>query len=189
MDRKEAIFILVTNLKGRRDKREPLTRIAEAIETVLEKDFDGKVNKLARSYKVTPQIINEFRKVSNQPPEIRKMIAERKLGLDASTKLYTIADTRKRIALARAVKGLNQYDIRSIIDYSKMHPDIPADKVKRTILESKTVTEDIHALVIPLDAGTFEKLSRFAGEKRLRLEDAAKLAITRLLKSEGEGKE
>ena len=188
MDRKEAIFILVTNLKGRREKREPLTRIAEAVKTVLEKDFGGNTKKLAASYKVTPEIINEFRIVSKQPPEIEKMIRQRRLGLDGSTKLYSIPDLKRRIEFARAVEGLSQYDVRSIIDYGKKHPELSAKECKRTVLESETVTSDVHALVIPMESELFEKFEHYSKARRLRLEDAATEAIKAMLE-EAEGTE
>lgn len=189
MDRKEAVFILVTNLKGSREKREPLTKIAEAVETLLkDRQYDGDVTKLAAEYKVTPQVINEFRKVSKQPPEIKKMIRERKLGLDGSTKLSSIPDLDRRTELARVVEGMSQYDVRSIIDYAKKHTKVSAKEAKRIVLESKTITRDVHAIVIPLDDEDFREFAKFAQSRKIRLEDAAKLAIRELLAREREQK-
>ncbi len=44
-----------------------------------------------------------------------------------------------------------------------------------------TVTRDVHAVVIPLEGELFEKFSKYARDKKIRLEDAAKLAIERLV--------
>ncbi len=182
MNKKTAKVVLIANLKGPREKRQPLTVIADAVETLLEdKEYDHNVKKLATDFRVTRQIIDEFRKVAKQPPEIKKLIEERKLGLDDSTKLSSIPDIKKRIEFAKAVQELSEYDVRSIIEYWKKHPELTVNEAKKIVLESKTVTRDVHAVVIPLEGELFEKFSKYARDKKIRLEDAAKLAIERLV--------
>jgi len=182
MRRDEARAILIANLKGPRKKRMPLTTIARAVRLLLNNEYRGSSRRMARDYDVSRPIIESFNKVLDHPPEIRKLISQGKLLLDASTKLSTIPDIQKRIEFARAVAGMSAFDVRYVIDYWKKNPHLSAETCKKAVLESKAVERPIHFVGVALDDELFNALSKEALRRQLSRDDAVKMAIRRWLK-------
>jgi len=185
MDIDEAKSILIANLKGSKRKRSSLITIARATRLLL-RNY-GSTKKLASEFDVSRPIIESFDKINDQPKEIKKLIEEGKVLLDASTKLSTISDITKRIELANAVAGLTAFDTRYVIDYWKKHPELSAEKCKRIVLDSKSITKEIHVLVIPLEAEQYNAFQLAAKTKGLKTEDAARLAIMEWLEKHAQG--
>lgn len=175
MDIDEAKSILIANLKGSKRKRSSLITIARATRLLLRNH--GSTKELASEFDVSRPIIESFDKINDQPKEIKKLIEEGKVLLDASTKLSTISDITKRIELANAVAGLTAFDTRHVIDYWKKHPELSAEKCKNVALDSKSVIKEIHVLVIPLGAEQYNAFQLVATTKGLKTEDAARSAI------------
>jgi hypothetical protein len=181
MRKDEARAILIANLKGPRRKRLPLTTIARAVRQLLNNEYGGSARRLAKDYDVSRPIIESFDKILDHPPEIRKLISQGKLLLDASTKLSTIPDNRKRIELARVISGMSAFDARYVIDYWKKNPHLSAETCKKIVLESKTVERPIHLVGVALDDELFNALSKEALRRRLSRDDAIKMAIQQWL--------
>jgi hypothetical protein len=177
MNKDTAKALLIANLKGGRRKRSKLTTIAEAVR-LLKGDRKYESSKeLARAFGVSRQIIESFDKINDQPKEIQKLIDDGKILLDASTKLASVSDIPRRLELARVVAGETAFDTRYIIDYAKKHPELSAKECKEEVFASKDVTRNLHVLVIPLEEELFRNLRLRAATKKMRLEQAAKLAI------------
>lgn len=185
MDIDEAKSILIANLKGSKRKRSSLITIAKATRLLL-RNYRSTKN-LAEDFDVSRPIIESFDKINDQPEEIKKLIAEGKILLDASTKLSTISDITKRIELANAVAGLTAFDTRYVVDYWKKHPELSAEKCKRIVLNSKSIKKVIHVLVIPLEAKHYNAFQLAAKAKGLKSEDAARLAIMEWLEKHNMG--
>lgn len=171
----KAKSILIANLKGSKKKRSSLLTIAEATRVLIH--HYGSSGKLALEFGVSRPIIESFDKINDQPEQIKRMIEEGKILLDASTKLSTISDMERRIELAEAVAGLTAFDTRYVIDYWKKHRELSPKECKKIVLESKTKTEEIHVLVIPLKAKEYNEFQLAAEISGLRFEDAARLAV------------
>ncbi len=177
MNKDTAQTLLIANLKGGRRKRSKLTTVAEAIRLLKNDKKYGSSKKLAEAFGVTRQIIESFDGINDQPKEIRRYIDEGKILLDASTKLGSVSKIPRRLELARVVAGETAFDTRYIIDYAKKHPELSAIQCKQDVLASKDVTRNLHVLVIPLEDEVFNNLRSVAVSKKLRLEQAAKIAI------------
>jgi hypothetical protein len=187
MNTDTAKSILIANLKGSKRKRSSLITIAEATRTLIRKY--GSARKVASVFDVSRTIIESFDKINDQPTEIKKLIEKRKILLDASTKLSSISDTKKRIELANAVAGLTAFDTRYIIDYWKKHPELSPEECKKIVFDSKPVTEEIHVIVAPLEAKQFDEFQRISRMKGLRLEEAAKIAVEEWIMKQKQGEE
>lgn len=185
MEIDKAKAILIANLKGKKRKRSSLITIAKATRLLL-RNYES-TKKLASEFDVSRPIIESFDKINDQPEEIKKLIEERKILLDASTKLSTISDITKRIELANAVAGLTAFDTRYVIDYWKKHPELSAEKCKRIVLDSKSITKEIHVLIIPLETEHYNAFQLAAKTRGLKSEDAARLAIMEWLEKHTPG--
>jgi hypothetical protein len=177
MDKDEAKAILIANLKGSKTKRTPLLTIAKAVRLLINDVEYGSSSKVAESFGVRRQTIEAFDRMIDQPEDIKKMIREGQILIDASTKLSSISDIPERVKFAKIVAGLSAFDTRYIVDYYKKHPDLSPEECKKAVIDSKTVTKDIHLIVVPLDAAQFDKLSSVSKRMKLRLEEAAKIAL------------
>lgn len=177
MDKDTAEAILIANLKGRKKKRSSLLTIAEAVRTLMEsKEYESSVE-LAKKFDVSRPIIESFDKINDQPREIKKLIEEGKILLDASTKLSSISDLSKRVKFAKVVAGLTAFDTRYVIDYCKKHPELSPEECKKAVFDSKTVTRELHVVVVPLEEKQFSEFQNLSRMKGLKLDQAARLAI------------
>ena len=185
MNKDIAKAILIANLKGTKKKRLPLTKIAEAVRILIKDEEYGSTRKVANAFKVSRPIIESFDKINDHPIEIKKLIEEEKILLDASTKLATISNIKKRIELANVVAGTTAFDTRYVIDYWKKHPELTAEESKQKALNSKSITSILHAVIIPLDENLFNKFQNLANKKNMKLEEAGNLAIQEWVIKEG----
>lgn len=186
MDIDKAKSILIANLKGSKKKRSSLITIAEATRLLL-KNYESS-RRLASDFGVSRPIIESFDKMNDQPDEIKELIREGKILLDASTKLSSIPNFKKRIELAHSVAGLTAFDTRYIIDYWKKHPKLSAEECKKIVLDSKEKTKEIHVLVVPLDKEEYSEFQYVTKLRKLKLEDAARTAILQWLEKQKQGK-
>jgi uncharacterized short protein YbdD (DUF466 family) len=185
MDKDEAKAILIANLKGSKSKRTPLLTIAEAVRLLINDKEYGSSSKVAESFGVKRQTIEAFEKMNDQPEEMKKMIQEGQILIDASTKLSSILDPQKRVKFAKVVAGLSAFDTRYVVDYYKKHPDLSPEECKKAVFDSKTVTNDIHLIVVPLDADQFDRFRSVSKRMGLKLEQAAKIALKEWVQNQG----
>jgi len=185
MNEDEAKAILIANLKGSKKKRSSLITIAKATRLLLQNYPSTK--KLAIDFDVSRPIIESFDKINDQPEEIKELIAEGRILLDQSTKLSTISNNKKRIEVARTVSGLTAFETRYVIDYCKKHPELSAKECKKKVMDSRTITKQIHVLVIPLEEKNYKAFLFTAQNEGLKSEEAARLAIIEWLKRHGRG--
>jgi hypothetical protein len=187
MDKDTAKTLLIANLKGNKLKRSSLLSIAEAVRTLLNNDEYGSVKKLAQGFNVSRATIESFDRINDQPEEIKKRIARGEILLDASTKLASISDKRKRVKLAKEIAGLSAFDTRYIIDYCKRNPDLTPKQCRKAVLDSKTITKEIHVVVVPLEEERFKLFQNISQKKGLKIDQAAREAIEQwMLRQDGE---
>lgn len=187
MDKDTAKAILIANFKGSKRKRSPLLTIAKAVRLLLKDGEYNSSNQLAEAFDVSRPTVESFDKMNDQPNEIRKLIAEGKILLDANTKLSSIPDIKKRIEIAKVIAGLTAFETRDIIDYWKKHPELSPEECKKAVFESKTLTKEMHLVVIPLEPDQFNDFQNVARNKGLKIDEAAKLAIREWISKQGSG--
>jgi predicted nuclease with TOPRIM domain len=185
MDKDTAKAILIANFKGSKRKRSSLLTIAEAVRLLLKNGEYKTSKKLAEAFDVSRQIVESFDKMNDQPKEIQKLIAEGKVLIDANTKLASIPDIKKRIEIAKLVAGLTAFETRDIIDYWKKHPELSPEKCKEVVLKSKTHTQEIHLIVVPLETSQFDDFQKVAKSKGVKIDEAARLAIEEWISKHG----
>jgi len=178
MDKVEAKKTLSENLKGKKKKQVSLLTIAEAVRLLANDKEYGSTSKLAESFGVKRPTIESFDKMNDQPDEIKNLIKEGKIRIDASTKLSSISDLKKRVYLARAVAGLSAEDTRNIINYSKKHPKLSSEECKKAIEDIKAKKSQIKSVKIPLENADYDAFLATSKKTGLKLEEAGKQAIS-----------
>ena len=177
MNKTEAKEILLANLKGAKKKRTPLLKIAEATRFLINDKEYGSTIKVADSFNVSRPTIEAFDKINDQPEQIKKLIEEGKIRIDQSTKLSSVSDPKKRIELAKIVAGLSAKDTRSIIDYSKKHPELSAEELTKDVKSSVLTQTNTHIIKVHLRPQDFDKFRTTTRKMGLKVEKAAKIAI------------
>jgi len=177
LDEITAETILIANLKGRKEKITPLLKVGEAIEYFLINTENNTYKKIAKKFKISHSIIASFHRMRSHPLEIKKLITEKKIRLDTSTKLLTIENPKRRIEIAKTVAGISSHDARAIIDFSKKNEELSGGKCKEKVLESKSVTKDLHVIVISLEDEDFKLLYSAAKKMKLTVDEASIQAV------------
>lgn len=189
MDKDEAKKILLANLKGSKTKRSSLLIIAEAVRLLINDKEYGSTSKLAENFGVKRPTIESFDSMNSQPQEIKNLIQEGQIRIDASTKLSTIPDLKKRVDLAKAVAGLSAKDTRQIIDYCKKHPDLSPEECKKAIADSKPIKKHLQSIVVSLESKEYDAFLAASKKTGLKLEEAGKLAISEWISKHGQDKQ
>jgi len=177
MDKETAKAILISNLKGSRKKRLPLTTISRAVRLLVNDNEYGSSRSVAKEFDITRQVIESFYRILDHPKEIQKLIKDGKILLDASTKLHSIKNIERRVEVANVIAGMIAFDSRDIIDYCKRKPNLSAEECKNIVLESKPVNIITHAVVAPLNECLFKQFKKIANNKNMNLHEAALAAI------------
>lgn len=181
MTPKEAKEILTVGLKGSKTKQ--LLVLATA--TKILKEYEQKSSKeLGKELYVSKSIIDDFYNMNKHPPEIKKMIKKKKIGLDTSTKLFKIKDIKKRIEFARIIGGLSAMDARDIIDYHCRESALSAIDCKKIVFDSKTNIRKMHLIMTPLEDNQFRLLKKIATKKKMTVDQMTQSIMLHFLECE-----
>lgn len=183
MDKDEAKKILIANLKGSKRKSAPLLTIAAAVRFLASDKEYGSTSKLAEGFDVKRPTIESFDKMNDQPEEIKKLIEEGKIGIDASTKLSTIPDRERRVRLAKAVAGLSAKQTRQTISYSKKYPNLSPEDCKKAVTNFKPAKKQVKSVAIHLESEDYEAFIAASKKSGLRPEEAGKQALLKWIKA------
>jgi hypothetical protein len=178
MNKDEAKRILLVNLKGSKTKHSSLLVIAKAVRLLINDKEYGSTSKLAESFHVKRPTIESFDRMNDQPEEIKNLIQEGQIRIDASTKLSSIPDLKRRVNFAKAVAELSAKDTRQIIDYCKKHPNLSPEECKKAIADSKPIKKQVQSIAISLESKEYEAFLAASKKAGLKLEEAGKLAIS-----------
>jgi len=178
MDKDEAKKILSANLKGSKIKRSSLLMIAEAVRLLVSDKEYGSTSKLAESFGVRRPTIESFDKMNEQPEEIKKLMQEGKIRIDASTKLSSIPDLKIRVDLGKTLAGLSAKDVRQTIDYCKKHPNLSPEECKKAIIDAKPTKKQVKSVTLRLESKDYEEFMAASKRAGLKIEEAGKQAIS-----------
>jgi hypothetical protein len=185
MNKNEARTILAANLKGRKKKRSSLLTIAEAARLLISDKEYGSVSILAKSFGVSRSTIESFDRIIDQPEEIKKLIQEDQIRIDACTKLSSIIDLKKRVDLAKTVAGLTAEETRRTIDYCKKHPELSPEDCKKAVINSKPAKKQVKSVTIHLKSEDYAAFTAASERAGLHPEEAGKQAISEWIKKLG----
>ena len=175
MDETTADAILLANLKGSKKKPSDLLTIARAIRFKIGQW--GSARKVAEAFDVSAQQVREFNGLLDLPPDVQNLFEGHRTGVSKWYEISKIPDRRKQPEVAKLVVNLGFIDTRSVVDYVKRHPEEPVEACVQRVLESKTIKEDIHIIVVPLNQDTFQNLRTESQKRNIPLENLASKLI------------
>lgn len=121
--------------------------------------------------------------MNEQPEEIKKLIEEGKIGIDASTKLSTIPDQRKRVELAKTVAGLSAEQTRQTIAYFRKHSNVSLNDCREAAINSKPTKKQVKSVTIRLKSEDYEAFIAASKKAGLHPAEAGKQAISEWMKN------
>ena len=180
MDETTADAILLANFKGSKKKPSPLLTIARATRFKIRQWRS--VRKVAEAFGVSAQQVREFNSLLDLPPDVQQLFEGYRTGVSKWYEVSKISDPRKQSEVAKWVVNLGVIDTRAVVDYIRRHPEEPVEVCVQRVLESKTVREDIHIIVVPLNQTTFQDLHKESQKLNIPLEHLASRFIEEGLK-------
>lgn len=184
MNKEEARAFVRANLKGKKKKEAPLLIIAEAVRLLVSDREFGSTTKLADSFSVKRPTMESFDKMNDQPAEVKKLIEEGKIGIDNNSKLASIVDVQRRIAVAYTIAGLRTRDAREIIAKCKKDCNLEPEECKKAVINAKPPKKSIKVLAIPLEPQEHSKFFKASEKAGLSPKEAGKQAIAEWVKAQ-----
>lgn len=180
MDEETADAILLANYKGSKKKPSDLITIAKA--TRFKVRQWRSIRKVAEAFGVSAEQVREFNSLLDLPPDVQELFAGDRTGVSKWYEVSKIPDPRKQSEVGKFVVNLGVTDTRAIVDYVKRYPELPVEACVQRVMESKTVKEDIHIIVVPLSQATFHNLDRESRKLNMPVEELASKLIEEALK-------
>lgn len=180
MDETMADAILLANYKGSKKKTSDLLTIATATRFKIRQWRS--IRKVAEAFGVSAQQVREFNSLLDLPPDVQELFEGHRIGVSKWYELSKLSDSKKQSEVGRFVVDLGAMDTRAVVDYVRRHPEDPVDACVQRVLESKTVKEDIHVIVVPLNQATFHDLHEESQKLKMPLENLASKLIEEGLK-------
>lgn len=174
-DEETDLAVLIANLKGK--KKKEWFRTAEACRRLL-RTYNNSYQKMAKQVGVSSEIIREVDSINDLPQEAKQILLSGGKGLDKAYRISTkIKGAKNQIKVAKAVADLGAHDARKVIEYIMQNPEISIEKCKQRVLKSKTVTEKVYVIVLPLEDKSFQKLRKKSKELKLAPGELAKKIV------------
>lgn len=180
IDESMADAILLANYKGSKKKSSDLLTIATATRFKIRQWRS--IRRVAEAFGVSAQQVREFNSLLDLPPDVQKLFEGHRTGVSKWYELSKLSDPKKQSEVGRFVAKLGAIDTRAVVDYVRRHPEDPVDVCVRRVLESKTIKEDIHVIVVPLNQATFHNLREESQKLEMPLENLASKLIEEGLK-------
>ncbi len=180
IDETMADAILLANYKGSKKKSSDLLTIATATRFKIRQWRS--IRKVAEAFGVSAQQVREFNSLLDLPPDVQKLFEGHRIGVSKWYELSKLSDPKKQSEVGRFVANLGAIDTRAVVDYVRRHAEDPVDVCVRRVLESKTVKEDIHIIVVPLNQAAFHNLHEESQKLEMPLENLASKLIEEGLK-------
>ncbi|OGO03736.1 MAG: hypothetical protein A2Y60_07455 [Chloroflexi bacterium RBG_13_54_9] len=180
LDETTADAILLASFKGSKKKPTDLLTIARA--TRFKIGQWKSIRRVAEAFDVSTQQVREFNSLLDLPPDVQKLFEGHRTGVSKWYELSKLSDPQRQSELGRFVVDLGAIDTRAVVDYARSHPETPVDECVQRVLESKTVKEDIHVIVIPLSQAVYRDLHEESRKSNTSLEQLASSFIEEGLK-------
>lgn len=172
--------ILLASLKGSKKKPSDLLTIAKATRFKIRQWRS--IRKVAEAFSVSAQQVREFNSLLDLPADVQALFEGHRIGVSKWYELSKLSDPRKQSELGRFIVNLGAIDTRSVVDYVRRHPEEPVEACVQRVLESKTVKQDIHIIVVSLNQESFLALHEKSKELNIPLENLASKLIEEKLK-------
>lgn len=170
---------------GTRKKWRALNPIATAkiLEPMCKSSSQAEV---ARKLSVSPETIREFRSLLRLPESIQKLVATRKIGIDAGYRISLMKSKDEQEILAEAIvdKRVKNEDWRGIIQsLKKRNPHMPISECIELAIKYRPVTEEEHLVVTSLQTDTLNALKKRSEASGILINDLMKEVLTKIMPS------
>lgn len=163
---KEDLAIGFANLKGSKNK--DLIGTALALKRLrLRQEFPSNV-KVGKLFGVSGEIVREFISLLDLPSDVQAMLKNKQLNLEQGRRLSQLFRHRPELLklMSESVMGMRTEDLRELVSYFLRFQDIPIEKAKSMILDSRTrKIKEFHVIAIVNEEqyAVLKKLSRGKG--------------------------
>lgn len=167
LNEKQAVQILMRNLKGSKNKPDSLLQVAESV-NFLKKTTS--LNDMKRMFDVSSTMLNQINRLNKLNDFSKKLLQNGKLGIEKGYLLARLNGKRQDEA-AKEIVNLSSHDSRTFIDLLIKNEKVSVSDCTQQF--NQKISKKMDLLVIPMPYGVFNELERQSKKKRLDPHDLA----------------
>lgn len=157
IDEETALSIIFANTR-RKKRKEDLLTIARSFDYLVK--LYGSKKRVAEKVDLSTEMIREFLTVLTLPPDVLKLVAERKIDrIDVVGEIASLHDAKQQIAMAEEFENRSSKDVRDIKHLVK-HKKVSIKDAVQTILDAEA--KELHIVIVDFDNETFREIERDA---------------------------
>jgi hypothetical protein len=178
---------LFLSLKGRKRKPNDWITIAKKCQALI--DEYGSYQLTAQKLGVSYEVIRAIASMLKLPPQVQDLVSRGRILFDAAQRLNGIRGAENQIRVANVIAGLPSHDARQIIQYAKKFPDADLVEYKERVASSKTQTERIDVLVLPLRRELFRTLQQIGARRGMSVQRLVQDIVSGYVAKEDSGRQ
>lgn len=166
----DVMIFLLYNIKGRKKKRDDWITIAKKCKEAT--DYFKSYKIVAEKLFVHPETIRSILKLLELPEEVKQLIQERKIGMDAAQRITRIKNPKDQIKAAQTILNLTSHKSRDILRYIQRKPDSPIqnyEKYKEKLTPLNKTVKNINLAILQLDDEIYKRLKKIASKQKISI--------------------
>jgi len=156
MNLKDAELILMKNLKGGKNKKEDILKIAKAA-LIVKKSYDNQ--EIKDMFGVTMTTFERINCINKLNPKGKSLVKKGLLKMEQAYHLSRI-DSKRQDKVAKLVASMNSEDTRLFVSLALKQPDTTIEQLKKDF--DKTQKRNLSVVVLPMPDTMFNKLEKVA---------------------------
>ena len=165
MNLKTAELILMKNLKGEKNKKDDILKIAKAA-SVVKKEYRNQ--EIKDMFDVTMTTFERINRINKLNPKGKVLIKKGLLKMEQAYHLSRIDSTRQD-KVAKFIASMNSEDTRLFVSLVLKQPDATIEQIKQDF--DKTRRRNLSMVVVPMPDTMFTKLEKVAISKKKEAHD------------------
>ncbi len=162
MNEKQAVAILMGNLKGSKNKPTNLLRFSNACDLLIKK---WGIKEVARHFDTSQYMLRQIEKIKKLDPDTKKYIRMHELGIEKSYHLWRL-DEKKRSEILPYIKNLSSDDVRNLVYLIRHDPSKSVKECMKIFEEKYAKKATVMVLALPTDVSN--RLKRISKEKKMK---------------------
>lgn len=171
MNEKQAVAIVMGNLKGSKNKPTGLIRFSDACNLLIKK---WGIKEVARYFDASEYMLRQIEKIKKLDPDTKRYIQKNNLGIEKSYHLWRF-DEEKRNELLPHMKDLSSIDVRNVVYLIRNNPSKSVKECMKIFEEKYAKKTTVMVLSLPTD--TSNRLKAISKKKKMKPADYVKQLI------------
>ena len=162
---KKAELILMSNLKGRKNKVDGILDIAEAV-SVVKKHYS--VSDITNMYQITSTSVDRINSINKLNGYAKNLIKQEKIKIEQAYHLSRLSGKRQDEA-ANVITSMNAHNTRIFIKMLLAKPDKSVHECKKSFRTMNV--DEVSVVVVPMPNDMYKNLEKNAAQQKKTVHD------------------